>query len=298
MLEHGDVEGSSPDRLVVIGAGGFVGGTIADIAEKDGVEVLRLGRSDVDLTSQDAPEKLAGLLRPGDAIVAAAASAPVKNLDMLRDNIVLFGNIAAAVQTRAKDIVHVLNVSSDAIYADEPVPLTEETPAAPESYHGIMHLAREVHMKTVVPVPLASLRPTLIYGAGDPHNGYGPNKFRRQAAAGEEIVLFGEGEERRDHVLIDDVADLAWLMVKHRSTGALNAVTGDVSTFRQIAELVVGLFPDPVAIKGSQRTGPMPHNGYRPFDNKAVSQAFPDFRFTPIEEGLKRAHMGEFGGDS
>jgi hypothetical protein len=28
---------------------------------------------------------------------------------------------------------------------------------------------------------------------GDPHNGYGPNRFRRLAAAGQEIVLFGEG---------------------------------------------------------------------------------------------------------
>jgi nucleoside-diphosphate-sugar epimerase len=41
---------------------------------------------------------------------------------------------------------------------------------------------------------------------GDPHNGYGPNRFRRLAAAGQEIVLFGGGEERRDHVLVDDVA--------------------------------------------------------------------------------------------
>ena len=47
---------------------------------------------------------------------------------------------------------------------------------------------------------LAILRPTLIYGAGDPHNGYGPNRFRRLAATGKPIILFGEGEERRDHV--------------------------------------------------------------------------------------------------
>jgi nucleoside-diphosphate-sugar epimerase len=38
---------------------------------------------------------------------------------------------------------------------------------------------------------------------GDPHNGYGPNRFRRLAAGGEEIVLFGEGEERRDHVQVE-----------------------------------------------------------------------------------------------
>src|SRR5258708_20458707 len=70
--------------------------------------------------------------------------------------------------------------------------------------HGIMHLARELMLNATVKAPLAVVRSTLIYGEGDPHNGYGPNRFRRLAAAGQEIVLFGEGEERRDHVLIDD----------------------------------------------------------------------------------------------
>ena len=39
------------------------------------------------------------------------------------------------------------------------------------------------------------MRSTLIYGEGDPHNGYGPNRFHRLAAAGQEIVLFGEVPE-------------------------------------------------------------------------------------------------------
>ena len=65
-----------------------------------------------------------------------------------------------------------------------------------------MHLVREVMLRSALTAPLAILRPTLLYGAADPHNGYGPNRFRRLAAAGQDIVLFGEGEEQRDHVLI------------------------------------------------------------------------------------------------
>jgi hypothetical protein len=33
----------------------------------------------------------------------------------------------------------------------------------------------------------------------------------------------------------------------------------------------------------------MPHNGYRPFDNSATRAAFPDFRYTRLQEGLHRA---------
>jgi UDP-glucose 4-epimerase len=81
------------------------------------------------------------------------------------------------------------------VYSDAPVPLTEESRTEPGSMHGTMHLARELMLKATVKAPLAVVRSTLIYGEGDPHNGYGPNRFRRLAAAGQEIVLFGEVPE-------------------------------------------------------------------------------------------------------
>jgi nucleoside-diphosphate-sugar epimerase len=141
----------------------------------------------------------------------------------------------------------------------------------------------------VVNAPLAMLRPSLLYGASDPHNGYGPNRFRRLAGAGQDIVLFGEGEERRDHVYIDDVAELLWRVLAHRSRGTLNVATGEVASFRAIAERVAKMAARPVAVRGSPRSGPMPHGGYRPFDVAATKAAFPDFRYTGLDEGLTKA---------
>src|SRR5262249_34300114 len=121
-----------------------------------------------------------------------------------------------------------------------------------------------------------------------PHNGYGPNRFRRFAAAGEPIALFGKGEELRDHVLIDDVAELAMRIIYRRSTGALNIATGTTTSFREIAETVVRLSRRPVPITELPRTGPMPHNGYRAFDIAACRAAFPDFSFVPLQGGLRK----------
>ena len=91
--------------------------------------------------------------------------------------------------------------------------MTERSPVAPSTMHGMMHAARELIFRTDIAAPFAVLRPTLIYGAGDPHSGYGPNRFRRQAAKGEPILIFGEGEEKRDHVAVEDVARLAVLIL-------------------------------------------------------------------------------------
>jgi nucleoside-diphosphate-sugar epimerase len=186
-------------------------------------------------------------------------------------------------------------VSSDAVYADAPLPLSESAPAAPTTLHGAMHLAREQMLASVVgDTPFAILRPTLVYGAADPHNGYGPNRFRRLANSGEPITLFGEGEERRDHVDVADIAAVTRLVLDHRSHGILNIATGSVTSFRDIADQVVALAPNKVPIKGSPRVGPMPHNGYRPFDPAVTFAAFPGFRYTPLAEGLARAQREEF----
>jgi nucleoside-diphosphate-sugar epimerase len=290
-LKHLHPSAKLPARTVVIGAGGFVGGAIARRVEKAGGAVLAVMRGDVNLMAPDAAQRLGALLKPDDAVVAAAAWAPCKDLAMLIDNMVMAKAMIDAI--RGVAVSHVINISSDAVYADGPLPLTEDSPAAPTSMHGAMHLARELAFASELKAPIAMLRPTLIYGASDPHNGYGPNRFRRLANAGEEIVLFGEGEERRDHVLIDDLAELALRVLSHRSQGTLNIVTGTVISFRSAAEQVVAAAPNKVAISGRPRSGPMPHNGYRPFDPKAVAMAFPDFKFTDFVAGIARVQAEE-----
>jgi len=282
-----------PNCVAVVGAGGFVGGAIANRLERDGVELLRLTRRDVDLLDPSAPDRLAALLRRAEVLVAASAVAPCKSVDMLRDNIVITAAVVkAATRLPLKQVV---NISSDAIYADSPRPLTEDSVTAPESLHGIMHLAREAVFRAEIRVPLVMLRPTLIYGPGDPHNGYGPNRFRRLARAGQRIELFGKGEERRDHVLIDDVAEIAARVIFHRSAGALNIATGSVTTFRQIAEMEKAASGGAIDIAETTRNGPMPHNGYRAFDIAACRAAFPEFSFATLAEGMARARLAQSG---
>jgi nucleoside-diphosphate-sugar epimerase len=207
---------------------------------------------------------------------------------MLRENLVMAEAVCAAL--KKTPVAHLVYLSSDAVYRDSKEPLTEASCAEPASYHGVMHLAREVALRQEYAGPLAIVRPTLVYGLGDPHNGYGPNRFRRLAAEGKEIVLFGEGEERRDHVDVEDIADLVRSILLYRSAGIANAVSGQVASFREIAEFVASEFTPRVAVKGSPRTGTMPHGGYRPFDNRAVLAAFAGFRFKGWREGLAAVH--------
>ena len=273
-----------PSRAVVLGAAGFVGAASVGHLKAMGVETLALSRTELDLLAPGASGQLKSRLRTGDTLVFTSARAPCKDAAMLVENVRMAETVCSAIRGMA--LAHVVYVSSDAVYRDSDAPLTEDSCAEPGSPHGAMHLAREVLLNSEFKGPVGILRPTLIYGLADPHNGYGPNRFRRLASEGKEIVLFGEGEERRDHVSVDDVAELVARMVVRRSAGVLNAVSGQVASFRELAEFVSGQFAPRVPVRGTARTGPMPHNGCRPFNASGITRAFPDFRVTPWREGI------------
>lgn len=293
MLEHLNAKPTPPSRVVVLGARGFVGGASVRRLLSEGIEVLPLGRDDVDLVEGGAA--LYKHVRAEDTLIFVSAKAPCRDPSMLVENMRMAETVCRALEERA--VNHVIYISSDAVYRDSAAPLNEDSCAEPGSIHGAMHLAREIALKNSYGGPLAILRPSLLYGVADPHNGYGPNRFRRLAAEGADIVLFGEGEERRDHVLIDDVAEIVCRVVMHKSWGTLNIATGAVASFREIAELVAAYFDPPPAIRMTERQGPMPHGGYRAFDIRACGAAFPDFRYSSLAEGLARVHeeAGEKG---
>jgi nucleoside-diphosphate-sugar epimerase len=129
----------------------------------------------------------------------------------------------------------------------------------------------------------------MVYGAGDSHTSYGPTRFRRSAAEHGVITLFGEGEECRDFVHVDDVARLVRRILLHESRGVLNLATGVSTSYARLADLVAAQFGSPIRIERVPRQVPVTH---RAFDVAACRAAFPDFVFTSLEDGLVRAHRG------
>ena len=287
MLTHHWPEPRDPERVVVLGGRGFIGSALLALLERSGIPAAAPGSIELDLTAEDAGDRLAALLRPTDALVMLAALTPDRGRGVapFLKNLRMMAAVSAALEKATP--AHAVYVSSDAVYPADATLITEESRAQPGDLYGAMHLAREVMIRASTTAPVAVLRPTLVYGAGDPHNSYGPNRFRRMAHKEGRIALFGQGEEKRDHIFVDDVAALALLVLRHLSAGTLNLATGRSVSYADLARKVAGLFDRPVEIVETPRKNPIVH---RHFDVAALRRALPAFVFTPLEAGLARAH--------
>lgn len=284
MLIHKNNQEINPKRVVIFGASGFVGSAVCKDLKSINVPVLGLSSNDIDLIQDNCVGKIEKLIKDDDIILFVSAIAPAKDIENIISNLKMVKNLKIALQN--KSFSHLIYISSDAVYKDSMQKITETNCAEPSSEHGLMHLCREKVLSNFND-KLAIVRPTLIYGLDDPHNGYGPNQFLRKIKSNENIKIFGKGEEQRDHISVENVSLIIIKVILRKSIGIINAVSGDGATFREIADYMIEKTNSKLEIIEQDRTGPMPHNGYRLFDNTKLKDAFNNLKIHSWKEGLK-----------
>ena len=277
-------ESNEPKRVVVLGGSGFIGKAICFQLAKANIPVLSLSSKEVDLSNRQSIEKIATLVKPTDRILLLSALTPDKGKDIVtfHKNITMMENLVAALKICG--CAHFIYFSSDAVYSSKSAYVDENTPTSPEDLYGLMHKTREIMGKELA-IPYLILRPTLVYGDGDTHNAYGPNRFLRSAFSSGKISLFGGGEELRDHIAVEDVAELVILCLENKAQGILNLATGNSTSFYGVATLVTSKLPLNIQIEKSTRQNLIWH---RHFDITNLIKRFPKFRFKRLSEQISK----------
>jgi len=310
MLTHLHATPTPPSRVVILGARGFLSRHLQTALEAGGVPFVALASSEIDLTKPESVDQLAARIRPDDAVVMMSTLTPDKGRDVgtLMLNLRMGEHVCGAL---AKvPCAHFVYLSSDAVYDAHQIPLDEDSTREPMDLYALTHTAREMMFASVLErtgSTFCILRPTNIYGPGDTHSNYGPNRFVRTALREGRITLFGQGEERRSQVFVADAVAIIVRVLLHRSRGTLNIANRPAVSFRQIADLVIGLSGKPIEVEHRERKVPVTHRPYkvtqiarfiynlgrpigpivhRTFAVSAILEAFPDLTFTPIDRGL------------
>lgn len=140
--------------------------------------------------------------------------------------------------------------SSMAVYADapSPAPIDESHPTHPLSPYGAGKLAAESISRQVLDargIPFTALRYFNTFGPGQSYTPYVGviTIFVTRLLEGEAITIFGDGDQQRDFVHVDDIA-AGTIATPGRPPGTYNLGTGRGTSLNDLAsQLIARLAP-------------------------------------------------------
>lgn len=293
-------------RVLVTGGAGFVGSNLVRFLIQGGHEVTVLD----DLSAGARPEwwrKRSGprcvegriedesavrrAARGAEAVVHLAARPGVADsvarpdLDFGANVLGTFNAIDAARRAGVRSFVF---ASSGAVLAGATPPLREDMPAAPLSPYGASKLYGEGITAAVGVYEMVgiSLRFANVYGPGSAHKKSVISLFIRKALAGKPFVVYGDGNQTRDFLYVEDVSTAIDKALRAQSPGVYHLGTGVETSVNELAEKVARACG---TVARLERRPPRPGDAARSFVD--LSSARRDLRWTPrvtLDDGLSR----------
>src|SRR3990167_2027700 len=189
---------TSGQTVLILGSQGFIGKSLIKRLGSSHFKIEAVSSRDLDLTDPLSVEPLREKIRQCDHLIMLSCLTPDKGKgpETLMKNILMGKHVCEALSSQGNP-PHMIYVSSDSVYDFENSLIHEGIAPSPIDTYGAMHRLRELMFLEIVPETLFIIRPTLVYGPGDTHNSYGPNRFRREALKEGSVTFFGEGEDTR-----------------------------------------------------------------------------------------------------
>jgi len=253
-------------NVLVTGGAGFIGSHLVDELVSRGCRVVvldnfRSGRmenltqhlkSDVfRLAEGDVRDrKVVGDVMDGvDAVVHLAALIDVEdsvNNPIETHKVNVTGTLNVLEEAARKGIRRFVFASSTAVCGEvESLPINEDHPLKPMSPYAASKASAECYCRAFCGsygLETVILRYFNVYGPRQEHNPYSGviTKFLSNASRGEPLVVYGDGEQTRDFIYIEDVVDATVLALESDNLvgETFNVCTGKPTTINELAQIV------------------------------------------------------------
>ncbi len=281
----------SARNVLVTGGAGFIGSHVADAYVVRGdrvwvVDDLSSGvrenvSPDVEFLEMDiADPALRDLFREVrfDLVSQHAAQIDVRTsvTDPARDaRVNVIGLLNVLEGAREAGTQRVVFVSSGGVVYGEPdeIPTPESAPKRPLSPYGVTKLSGEYYLhyyREIHGLEYVALRYANVYGPRqDPHGEAGVvAMFCNRLRSGEELTIYGDGEQTRDYVYVKDVVS-ANLRASEMTLGrepdldsvAFNVGTGKPTSVNRLADVLESIAEDrPGRVYRGERPGELRHS--------------------------------------
>ncbi|MDP1571254.1 MAG: NAD-dependent epimerase/dehydratase family protein [Vicinamibacterales bacterium] len=283
----------TPTHVLVTGGAGFIGSHVSRALLARGAAVTVLDNLSVGTAAAVAPgarlvtgdvrdrAAVAEALHDVDAVVHLAAQVTIRgSFERFYDDLDTT-RMGTANLVRTLDPARVrwfTLASSMAVYADAPsaAPITEAHATQPLSPYGVGKLAAEQvcgQMLAHLGVPLTVLRFFNTFGPGQTYTPYVGviTIFLTKLLRGESPVIFGDGEQARDFVHVDDIT-AGVLGSLGRAEGTFNLGSGRGTSLNALAGLLTDqVAPAATVLREAERPGEL---RFSVADIRAAREAF------------------------
>lgn len=225
--------------VLLLGGRGFIGSALAQRLQRQGMPVLVAGRDDGAkleqlVSASGTVVHLASTTTPGSS--AQQPSLEYANLQFTR-------RLVEVLQQQ--DPTHLVFFSSGGTVYGNPasLPVSEDALLAPLSPHGVAKVAQENLCMALSSHghPVSILRPPNVYGPGQSLKiGFGlVRTLLGHARHGTALQIWGDGENVRDYLYIDDLVDATLRLVQRPDqAGTYNVGSGVGHSINEVKTLV------------------------------------------------------------
>ena len=204
----------------------------------------------------------------------------------------VLGTLRVLEAARRHGLRKVVFSSSAGIFGElKTVPIREDHPAEPDTPYGASKLGAEkqcLAYAKLYPLECVCLRYFNVYGVNQRYDAYGNviPIFAHRALHAQPLVIYGDGEQTRDFVNVQDVAMANYRAAQARGvSGAFNIASGTRVTINRLAALLQEVSGVAVQIEhGAPRKGDVRHS------LADIAAARAAFGFDPgvtLERGLR-----------
>lgn len=249
-------------KCLVTGGAGFIGSNLVEALLKQGDKVTVLDNFTTGLKA-NLPNNENLKVVTGDVLDLELVKSCVKGVDVIFHLAAEVGNIKSIenpVRDAQVNILGTLNIlhsvadlgvkrvvysSSSAIFGEPKyLPIDELHPVAPESFYAISKLSAEKYCLTfaqLYDINMVCLRYFNVYG---PKQGYSEYAnvmpiFAERLLQGQPPIIYGDGEQTRDFVVVQDVVQANLLAATSELKGeAFNIGSGKQTTVNQLSQIM------------------------------------------------------------
>ena len=300
-------------KVLVTGGAGFIGSHLVRKLQAEGhtsvvLDNLHTGLranlpAHIEFIEMDVlSEKLESVMADGnfDAVVHLAGQTMV-NVSIDDPGYDTEQNILASVRlleaARKTGVQRVIFASTAASYGDvleEDLPVRESKPLLPMSFYGLSKVTVERYLDLyhqIFGLDYVVLRFANVYGErqGDGGEGGVISIFAKCIANGQDITIFGDGEQTRDFVYAGDIAaGICAALVTDEVNAAYNMSTQTETSLRELVNILSNIAGRRIIPKyGPERAGDI----YKSMLSNARARRGLAWKpMMPLEEGLRRTY--------